>query len=259
MGLFNLAETRLSDLEARVAALEGTVIPTPTPPVAAITSLQAAIDATPAGGELVVPAGSYSPVVIPRAMTIRGPLDAVIDGGDVAVKPCSGLQWYGFTWKNQATAGMYRDAALENILVDGTHGDNFGDFMIHLSGGWKNVTFRNLTGANAKGTHYPSHILYLKTGSGFAIEDCDLGRCYGPGGEVGCIQIGYGVSNGQILRNRVHDSPYGIIIWGNSSGATHDIVCSGNVGSNNGTDFYEYGANIQNITWDAGTKVVRAQ
>ena len=70
---------------------------------------------------------------------------------------------------------------------------------------------------------------------------------------MAALQIGYGAVNGRLLRNAVHDSPYGIGLWGDSAHPTTGITASGNIGYNNSEfDFYEYGPEHQGCRLDRG-------
>ena len=246
-------------------------------------NLQAAIDAASVGATITIPSGTHTgPFYVRKALTLKGTSASVLTAnGDniLRIEGCSGVVLDGFTVKGVYAngsqlgvnlinvssvtirnlrvsdcgyAGIYANSTISSVTVSDCTITHCGDFGIHFHGTWNGVTISRVTASGFAGLHYPSHAIYLKgevSGKNFTIQDCDLGNSYGPGGGVSAICVGYGVTNGQILRNKVHTSPFGICLWGRTEGPTTGITCSGNVGSNNSeADFYEYGPNIQ-ATW----------
>ena len=266
-----------------VPATTTTTAPPTTTTLPSSFNLQVAIDAASAGATITIPSGTHTgPFYVRKALTLKGTSASVLTAnGDniLRIEGCSGVVLDGFTVKGVYAngsqlgvnlinvssvtirnlrvsdcgyAGIYANSTISSVTVSDCTITHCGDFGIHFHGTWNGVTISRVTASGFAGLHYPSHAIYLKgevSGKNFTIQDCDLGNSYGPGGGVSAICVGYGVTNGQILRNKVHTSPFGICLWGRTEGPTTGITCSGNVGSNNSeADFYEYGPNIQ-ATW----------
>ena len=127
------------------------------------------------------------------------------------------------TIQDVGSAGIYANSTISSVTVSDCTITHCGDFGIHFHGTWNGVTISRVTASGFAGLHYPSHAIYLKgevSGKNFTIQDCDLGNSYGPGGGVSAICVGYGVTNGQILRNKVHTSPWHLPV-GTDRGAYH--------------------------------------
>ena len=250
-----------------------------------IFDLQAAIDAAKPGATITLAAGTYTgpfSIEYKTDLTIRGPSSAILtakgadtlsiyqsaditlDGftivgdysltGQKCVAVAGGLLGGAFrnlTIRDAGNTGLYSNGVFKGVTISDCTITHCGDFGIVVQGGYDGVTITNVTASDFAGKLHPAHAVYLKDGQNFTIQDCDLGGAYGPGGGVSGIQVGYGASNGLVLRNTVHDSPYGIVLWGYGDSPTTGITCSGNIGQNNSVaDFYEYGNAVQ-ATWTA--------
>ena len=247
--------------------------------------LQAAIDAARPGAVITLAPGTYPGpfrIEFKTDLTIRGPSSAIVTakGADtIAIHQSAGIVLDGFTIvgdysmagqkcvvvgggltggafrnltiQDAGNTGLYARGVFTGVTISDCTITHCGDFGIALQEGYDGVTIANVTASDFAGKLSPAHAVYLKDGQNFTIQDCDLGGAYGPGGGVSAIQIGYGASNGQVLRNTVHDSPFGIVLWGYTGSPTTGITCSGNIGQNNSeVDFYEYGNAVQG-TWTA--------
>jgi hypothetical protein len=249
----------------------------------AVFDLQRAIDASVSGATITIPAGTYTgPFNISGKshLTVTGPSTAILTStGDevLGIYNSSNITLTGFTVAGDYTrsgqrgigifglsgglmqnltirdagfAGVFSNGQLTQMTVDHVSVTHCGDFGIVFQGGYDGVTIQNVVASDFAGLLYPSHALYLKDGNNFTVQDCDLGRAYGPGGGVAAIQVGYGATNGKVLRTIVRDSPFGICLWGTSTNPSSGITFSGNVGRNNSqADFYQYGAGSIQATW----------
>jgi hypothetical protein len=171
-------ESRLKALEAwrltaerRLMALEAP--PSSLPPVP-VTTLQGMVDATPTGGLLTVPAGTYAPIKVNRSMVIRGQGQVIIQGGDIGVLlAASGIALETLTVTGATFCGIYGNAPIVNPHIIGCYIHDCGDFGIHLQGGPKDVLIVDCIAHGFAGRQYPPHAFYLKGAVGAVIRRCE--------------------------------------------------------------------------------------
>lgn len=241
-------------------------------------AIQRAIDARPSGGPVTLPRGTYhlqAPLHLRTNTSILGSSDSIVEADqvhaflleDVHNVVLDGITIRGaYEYEEQQGVGMFtvsqvtlRDLTIEDMGFSGIYSNgsatqvtiedciitNCGDFGIHLQGGYCGVTIARVIASGFASRLYPGHAVYLKDGRDFSIVDSVLGGVYGSAEGLSAIQIGYGASNGRLTGNTVHDSEFGIMLWGYEGHPTTGIELSGNTAYNNSRlDFYEYGGEV---------------
>ena len=145
MGSRDTAGRRIADARraAAIAALLVLGVAAPSAQTSASAGLlQARIDATPRGGTLVVPAGTYAgPIVIRGPLSVIAEPGAIIDGGgtgSVVTIAGDGVVFRGFTVRNSGrevtreAAGIKATGNRHRIEANRVHGVYFG---IHVGAG----------------------------------------------------------------------------------------------------------------------------
>lgn len=229
-------------------------MPTPTPPLTLnFATLQAAIDATPNGGTLNVPAGTYRETITIRKPITINATGAVIDGQNSRAKgliiQASNVTVTGFEVKNHTTP--LQQGAVEvqsgnyDTLVD-IHSHDNGGAGISINGGTGHLVLRgefdhnkqqgyhassttNLTIRGAKVHHnnvmvngsWPVDPFWeagagkIAVATGTVIEDCQVYANGGPG-----IWFDIDGNNTTIRNNKVWDNDLSGIMFEISSNAT---------------------------------------
>jgi nitrous oxidase accessory protein NosD len=189
------------------ASVAASPTPTPTPaPSVTCGSLQALVDAAPAGATVTVPACTYAETVtIRRPLTLRG-YGSVIDGGGVRPKwvavRASDVTLEGFTMRN-AAAGAAQSGSID---VNGV--DRFTARDLHLSGG-------------------SAADIYIRYGTGHTVTGCDIAA-----GRQEGIAL-WQVVNATITGNRIHGNNTagydpGWEAGGLKAGGARNLLLSGN-------------------------------
>ena len=140
-----------------------TPIPTPTAThVHSGQSLQAAIDATPAGGTVVVHSGTYGPVTISKALSLieaSGETAVVSGGTDAITVTGSNVLIEGLTVRDAAEYGIdlndASDVTIRNIEATkngtGIRVEGWNSHRVHVTGAWlhhNDKMIRNTSGGN---------------------------------------------------------------------------------------------------------------
>ena len=149
-------------------------------------NLQSAINACPAGGTVTIPAGSYGPIVIPRAMTLYANAGVVIQGGTQTVQiNASNVTLSGSARVTGASnTGIYCWGSYSGITVSGWTADHCGDFGIVMYG-VSNITIQDFVGHDFGSNSYPPHAIYLRNCETALIQRCE-------GYNVGYVPYGSG-------------------------------------------------------------------
>ncbi len=192
-----------------------------TSPAHAVDDLQGLIDGAEAGSELLVPAGTYSPIVIDKPITLQGIGNPVIDGhgeGTVVTINADDVTITGFTIRSSGRSLDHEDSGVfaQGARITVTH-NVFEDvlFGIYLRLGEDSVITHNVIGAKdlESGRRGDPVKLWESPRTLFADNSVQSGRD---------VVLWY--SEGIVIRdNVIQDGRYGLHFM-----YSHDAMVSGN-------------------------------